>query len=366
LPIVNRICEECGKEFQFRETQSTEGNGKYCSRECLYKALKNITGADHPNWKRIILICKECGKEFEVKPHEKDQRQYCSALCRSKAHRNKFVGDNHPRWVGENIKLICEQCEKEFEVRPWVNKKYCSNECKYEAMKIKFTGENNPSWNGGKIKSVCKNCGKEFEDDKRSLVLGTKKYCSKKCAYESSRGKFVKNKSPVWTGEDVEVICEQCGTIFLKGPNSKKRFCSKECKCEYIANSGMFVGDKSPLWKGGISFEPYCIKFNSGFKERVRAFFNYTCQTCGHVWRGGEKRLSVHHANFRKDSCCNEEAIPLFVPLCTSCHTKTNHNREYWEKYFTDLINNNHGGKCYFTKEEMRQRFEEVIGTGTK
>ena len=108
-------------------------------------------------------------------------------------------------------------------------------------------------------------------------------------------------------------------------------------------------GEKSHFWKGGVSFLPYCPKFNPEFKENVRLFFNYTCQMpeCGHVWQPGERRLSVHHVNYDKMSCCND-VKPLFVPVCSgTCHTKTNRNREYWEKLFTDLIMTKYGGKCY-------------------
>jgi hypothetical protein len=119
-------------------------------------------------------------------------------------------------------------------------------------------------------------------------------------------------------------------------------------------------GSGSTNWKGGISFEPYCPKFTNEFKERVRAFFDYTCQFpgCNHIWQVGETKLAVHHVNYRKDSCCNENITPLFVPVCSgSCHMKTNHNREYYEQYFTTLINEKYNGKCYFTKEEMALRY---------
>jgi len=113
-------------------------------------------------------------------------------------------------------------------------------------------------------------------------------------------------------------------------------------------------GDRCYNWKGGVSFEPYCPKFTKEFKERVRAFFGYQCRECGHVWQPGETRLAVHHVNFRKDSCCADDAIPLFVPLCSNrCHSRTNHNCAFWEYWFTEMINRLYGGKCYFTKEEM-------------
>lgn len=115
---------------------------------------------------------------------------------------------------------------------------------------------------------------------------------------------------------------------------------------------GKNSGKDSYLWKGGTSFEPYCVKFSRKFKERVRYFFGNTCVECGAPPNG--KKLIVHHVNFDKMSCCND-TIPLFVPLCNSCHAKTNFNREYWEDHFTDLINKKYGGKCYFSDEELTE-----------
>jgi len=110
-------------------------------------------------------------------------------------------------------------------------------------------------------------------------------------------------------------------------------------------------GEKGSNWMGGISFFPYCPKFNSEFKERVRAFFNHQCAECGEPQK--DKALAVHHVNFNKGSCCDPYAPRLFVPLCASCHSKTNSNRDYWEQHFTEMINEYYGGKCYFLTEEM-------------
>jgi hypothetical protein len=110
-------------------------------------------------------------------------------------------------------------------------------------------------------------------------------------------------------------------------------------------------GEKSGNWKGGISYEPYCPLFNEEFKERVRAYFGYQCQMCGHIWQEGEIKLTVHHVNYRKNSCCDPEIKPLFVPVCSgSCHGKTNYHRAFWEDWFTEIINEFYGGKCYIPK----------------
>ncbi len=108
-------------------------------------------------------------------------------------------------------------------------------------------------------------------------------------------------------------------------------------------------GPNSHAWKGGVSFEPYCVKFNNEFKERVREFFGRVCVECGSPENG--VRLSIHHVNARKDACCAEDVIPLFVPLCPSCHGKAHHNQEYWEARFTTFINEQYGGRCYLPKE---------------
>lgn len=115
------------------------------------------------------------------------------------------------------------------------------------------------------------------------------------------------------------------------------------------AKRGKYCGPAASGWRGGVSFEPYCFKFNDEFKERVREFFGRVCVECGAPENG--VRLSVHHVNHRKDACCAEGAAALFVPLCRTCHGKSNSNREYWEARFTALINERYGGRCYLPKE---------------
>ena len=103
-------------------------------------------------------------------------------------------------------------------------------------------------------------------------------------------------------------------------------------------------GPNGSNWKGGISFEPYCPKFTKEFRERVRAFFGHVCVGCG-IPQNGE-RLHIHHVNFNKEACC-DSSIPLFVPLCRSCHGKSQHNRIFWQYWFTEIINRQYGGKCF-------------------
>jgi len=110
------------------------------------------------------------------------------------------------------------------------------------------------------------------------------------------------------------------------------------------------------FWYGNVRYYEtlqYCEKFNKEFKERVRAFWNYQCFECGTPQNG--KALSVHHIHYDKKMCCNGSPQDV-IPLCPSCHTKTNVSRDYWEQYFTGLLYAwNPNGKCFFTREEMKQ-----------
>jgi len=88
-------------------------------------------------------------------------------------------------------------------------------------------------------------------------------------------------------------------------------------------------GNKSPGWKGGISFEPYCEKFNEALKESVRIKFNRTCYLCPTTESETTKKLSIHHNDYNKMQGCGKRPWNL-IPLCAKCHPKTNHNRWYW------------------------------------
>lgn len=108
----------------------------------------------------------------------------------------------------------------------------------------------------------------------------------------------------------------------------KGRIVSEESKKKMSeAKKGTWNGEKNPMWLGGISFLPYCHKFNEKLKESIRNRDNRTCQNCG-IKENGTKH-SVHHIHYDKENC-----YPDLITLCKSCHTKTNGNREYWEVYY--------------------------------
>lgn len=94
-------------------------------------------------------------------------------------------------------------------------------------------------------------------------------------------------------------------------------------------------GEKSYLWRGGISFDPYCSKFNNQVKEAVREQYGRACFLCGVL--ENSRKLDVHHVDYNKEQGCEDHNWKL-VPLCRSCHAKTNHNREYYENLILEKL----------------------------
>lgn len=84
-------------------------------------------------------------------------------------------------------------------------------------------------------------------------------------------------------------------------------------------------------WKGGISFEPYCNKFNDKLKETIRNRDDRTCQLCG--CDESEYKHSVHHIHYDKENC-----EPDLITLCRACNAKVNFNRDYWEGFFMNIL----------------------------
>jgi hypothetical protein len=116
----------------------------------------------------------------------------------------------------------------------------------------------------------------------------------------------------------------------LKGIKRKTRTEDHKANLS-AAKKGKFCGIDNPNWLGGISFEPYCIKFNATYKREVRTLFGNKCFLCGKSAEENGRALDVHHVNYNKNCGCDETKC-VCVPLCVRCHSKTNHKRKYWER----------------------------------
>ena len=113
-------------------------------------------------------------------------------------------------------------------------------------------------------------------------------------------------------------------------------------------------GKKNPSWLGGKSFEPYDINFNNKFKRAIRKRDNQVCMMCGIHREKVKRAFNVHHVNYDKKLTIPQNCISL----CLSCHTKTNHNRQYWIKFFQDLLSERY---CYQYNENNEVIMEVKI-----
>ena len=100
------------------------------------------------------------------------------------------------------------------------------------------------------------------------------------------------------------------------------------------SHKGLNVGQKNGSWNNGSSFLPYSIEWTSSLRESIRKRDGYNCMICHSKTPGPSKSFHVHHINYDKKNCKPENLITL----CHICHMKTHHNRNYWRKYFANLI----------------------------
>lgn len=126
----------------------------------------------------------------------------------------------------------------------------------------------------------------------------------------------------------------------FSGPNN--HFYGKKHKPESIEImkqklSIALSGENNPQWRGGLSLEPYGVGFTRTLKRHIKERDNYTCQICGALWKELDTPLYVHHIDYDKTNHCMEN----LVTLCSHCHGKTVHDREYWIAFFEDG-NNDH------------------------
>jgi hypothetical protein len=255
---------------------------------------------------------------------------------------------------------------------------------------------------------ICPICGIPFETS-----IKTKIYCTIKCREKNEKRKYEKkfkeehgysryskysNKFGEYTVLK-KAICSQCGIQFFTSSNGSRtrKYCYKchpkpgrvvgskhsdmakeKMRQSHIgkhhdlitkwkiskSHMGKNVGPKHPNWRGGKKNNKYCHKFNAEFKERVRAYFNFRCILCGKQENeniskktGKVLKLSVHHVNYNKSACCNDDIPKLFAPLCLSCHTKTNYNREKWERKISKMLHKRYNGKCFLHKMETLKAY---------
>lgn len=81
----------------------------------------------------------------------------------------------------------------------------------------------------------------------------------------------------------------------------------------------------------------YCDLFNEEYKRKIRERYGNSCFLCGKWEKDNGQAFSVHHVNY-DPSCGCDGAKCVCVPLCISCHSRTNANRDCWQKKIINLL----------------------------
>jgi hypothetical protein len=264
------------------------------------------------------------------RPSEKELERRRKLSERMKGEGNPFYGKRHSQKSKETNR------QKHLGKRPWNKDKPMSVEQRELLSKIR-TGYKykNPSPLKGRKRSpeVCEkikigHTGLKYTEYHCQRIKESKKNMppvpeeTRKRMSESAK----KRGPPKLTKESYKKV-----SAALTGRKHSPEHCRK--------NGDAHRGERSGVWKGGISFLPYCYKFNDRRRKATRKFYNNTCICCGkqvteNIVGNKQTELSVHHIDHDKDQGCNGKPFNL-VPLCQACHAK-----EMWnEKEYRDYIN---------------------------
>lgn len=266
-----------------------------------------------------------------------------------------------------------------------------------EARKGKFTGENNPFF--GKHHS--EESKKKVSEAKKGKPLTEEHKQKLKGRIPPNQGKAPsvetrKKISDAAKGREVSretrgKMSETRKRLGIKPPSAKGKKMSDESKRKISeAKKGQEFSEEhrrhisearivkfNDLWYGGVVYpEPpqYCEKWTQDLRDRIRAYWGYKSAISGKTKVDNQNHeLSCHHIYYQKKACCTWDGDAQgyfaiiegkrhyikgdpnkFVPLTKTEHAQTNYNKLSWVKKFEDLIEAQ-GGKCYFTKEEMKQ-----------
>ena len=261
-----------------------------------------------------IKTCSRCGVEkpfsaFRTKPNTLEKKNVCSE-CENETVRIRYWKNHSP----DKDKTFQQQKFKD-DSRLY-NKEWVYNEhvIKHRTFKdIAFEiGVNEGTVRYNALKLGVPSNGKAVGHNPNSAKL-TKEYLVTE---------YLTKSKPYST------IAKECGVSVQTVCNYIKKY--EIMPRDYV---DCHLGKTNGNWHGGLSFKKYCFKFNNEFKRCVRESFDFRCYLCGVTEY--KRKHSVHHIDYNRNSICKGKSW-AFVPLCISCHMKTNTDRWYW---FNLLIN---------------------------
>jgi hypothetical protein len=193
---------------------------------------------------------------------------------------------------------------------------------KSKSMKLVWS---NPRFRKKQLKIIRRVC-KDEERNRKISESNTGKIQTKEHNENISKGRI----GIIFTEEHCKNISkaqfrniEQPGYLENMSIQMKKLWANPEFR-------NKLIGENASNWQGGISKLPYSQDWTEELKEYVRERDNCECQLCFISQDELNRRLDIHHIDYDKKNC-NEDNL---ISLCVSCHAKTTNNRQRWINYF--------------------------------
>lgn len=277
-------------------------------------------------------VCKACGAALVRRPGEQSsnyrKRNTCGRSCRVAL--SWLSGKRTPETTAKIAipERRCVCCGVKLERRPqeqrtnFRKRTTCSKECQFKARTKQSTGK------------VCDVCGSTYS---RRLGQGLKSYlASRACSHQCGNilsGQIAGDAQKARSENTALPTCAICGAPVLqregeaKWETRRRKTCSLECR--YKLNGLSRRGKKRRVLSA--KDRKYPLEWKA-IREQVRERDGHCCQICGAT--PGRRTLAVHHIDYIKRNLHPSNLITL----CNYCHGKTNHDRAYWQAYFTTIM----------------------------
>jgi len=175
-----------------------------------------------------------------------------------------------------------------------------------ESLKGKYSGRKSFGYVDGRAsrQDYCKEC-------RKPVSKNTKTGMCKSCSHKGERSYRWKGGRP---------HCLDCGKV-IWARFKRCKSCSRKGKLHWN-----WIKDRTKLI--------YPLEFNENLKESIRQKDDYTCQLCKIKEENYYRKLDVHHIDYDKKNCIENN----LVTLCGDCNKKVNYNRNYWQEFFSKKI----------------------------
>lgn len=241
---------------------------------------------------------------------------------RTDKHRKQISINKTGKYKYKRIKINCKYCNTQFEIPENYNRNFCSTPCsnKYHSKlsSIRAKSNKNPwrhkTWNKGIPLT---------DKQKKKHSIKMKEYYKKQevCITDEQKDKQRKTRSIKMTNYYDRVkknknIKKIAG--FQNGNKTKSQFKK---------------GKENPNYIDGRKYFNYPEEFNNELKIKILKRDNFKCKWCN-TDDNCKGKLSVHHIDYNKKNCNPDNLITL----CMKHNSKANFNRDYYKKYFINLI----------------------------